>query len=97
MTDRDLAVRVVAEGRDPANTRIDDALTFDPIVLTESDTIEAASRCMREHGVRRLPIVDARGQLAGIVTADDLLVTLGRSLACVGEAIAYPSDAEDSR
>ncbi len=97
LTDRDIAVRVVAEGRDPTTTPIDDVLTFDPLTLRESDTIDAAARCMQEHGVRRLPIVDDDGTVAGIVTADDLLVQLGRQLHAVGEAIAEPSDSGDSR
>jgi CBS domain-containing protein len=97
VTDRDLALRVVAEGRDPESTRIDDVVTFDPVMLRESDTVETASRSMQEHGVRRLPIVDDEGRVTGIVTADDLLVALGRQLACVGEAISEPSDTEDSR
>jgi CBS domain-containing protein len=97
ITDRDVALRVVAEGRDAEATRIDDIVTFDPIVLRASDTVDAASRCMREHGVRRLPIIDEAGHVCGIVTADDLLVALCRQLACMGGAIAEASDSEDSR
>jgi CBS domain-containing protein len=97
LTDRDLAVRVVAEGRDAATTRVDEVLTYDPITLCDTDTLDAATRCMREHGVRRLPIVNAEGVVRGIVTADDLVMQLGRQLSALGEAIAEPSDAEDSR
>jgi CBS domain-containing protein len=97
LTDRDLVMRVLAEGLDPATTRIDDVLTYDPLTLRETDTVDAAARCMQEHGIRRLPIVDETGAVAGIVTADDLLVQLGRQLNAVGEAIAEPADAEDSR
>jgi CBS domain-containing protein len=97
LTDRDLAVRVVAEGRDPSTTRVDDVLTYDPLTLRDSDTVDSAARCMREHGIRRLPIVDAEGAVRGIVTADDLVVQLGRQLAALSDAIAEPSDAADSR
>jgi CBS domain-containing protein len=97
LTDRDLVMRVVAEGLDPATTRIDDVLTYDPMTLRESDTIDAVARCMQKHGIRRLPIVDDAGKVAGIVTADDLLVQLGRQLNAVGEAIAEPADSTDSR
>jgi CBS domain-containing protein len=97
LTDRDLVIRVVAEGLDPATTRIDDVLTYDPVTLRESDTIDAAALCMREHGIRRLPIVDDAGKVAGIVTADDLLVQLGRQLSALGEAIAEPTDSTDSK
>ncbi len=97
VTDRDLALRVVAEGRDPETTRVDEIVTFDPIVLHESDSPEVASRCMCDHGVRRLPLVDDAGRVIGIVIADDLLVSLGLQLARLGEAIAQPSDVDDSR
>jgi CBS domain-containing protein len=97
LTDRDLAMRVVAEARDPSTTRVDEILTYDPLTLRDTDTIEAATRCMREHGIRRLPIVDADGLVRGIVTADDLVVQLGRQLAALGEAIADPADTDDSR
>ncbi len=97
LTDRDLALRIVAEGRNPDATRIDDVLTFDPITLLVSDTVDSAARCMKEHGVRRLPIVDEHGAVVGIVTADDLLMDLARQLGAVGDAIAEPSDAGDSR
>jgi CBS domain-containing protein len=97
VTDRDLALRVVAEGRDPVTTRVDDVVTYDPIVLRETDTLEAASRCMEEHGVRRLPIVDDEGRVTGIITADDLLVAMTRQLGRIGAAIAEASDSEDSR
>ncbi len=61
LTDRDLALRVVAEARDPSVTRVEEILTCDPLTLRDSDTIETAARCMKEHGVRRLPIIDADG------------------------------------
>jgi len=96
-TDRDLALRVVADARSPQATRVEDIMTFDPITLPLSETVDSAVRCMREHGVRRIPIVDDAGAVVGIVTADDLFVDLGRQLAAVGEAIAEPADSEDSR
>jgi CBS domain-containing protein len=97
LTDRDIAIRVVAEGRDPSTTRIDEILTYDPLTLHDTDTIDSAARSMREHGVRRLPIVDVEGVVRGIVTADDLVVQLSRQLAALGDALAEPSDTEDSR
>ena len=52
---------------------------------------------MRDHGVRRLPIVDDAGCVTGIVTADDILAALGAQLAQVSKAIAEPADSDDSR
>src|SRR3989442_15558187 len=58
VTDRDLTVRVVAEGRDPERTLLDDVLTYAPHTLQDSESVDTAARCMRDHGVRRLPIVN---------------------------------------
>jgi CBS domain-containing protein len=97
VTDRDLALRVVAEARDADRTLVDDVLTYAPVTLTDTESVDTATRYMRDHGVRRLPIVDASGAVTGIVTADDLLMRIGRQLSAVGEAIAEASDAGDSR
>jgi CBS domain-containing protein len=97
VTDRDLALRVVPEARDADRTLVDDVLTYAPVTLTDTESVDTATRYMRDHGVRRLPIVDASGAVTGIVTADDLLMRIGRQLSAVGEAIAEASDAGDSR
>jgi len=97
LTDRDLALRVVAEGRDPERTRVSEIVTYDPVVLGDDDQIATAAARIREHGVRRLPIVDAEGRVTGIVTADDLVVLLGRELADLCEGIEESADAGDSR
>jgi CBS domain-containing protein len=97
ITDRDLALRVIAEELDLKSTVVDNVLTYYPFTLRDTDTVEAAIRCMKEHGVRRIPIVTADGSIAGIVTADDLIVVLARQLSAVSDALADPSDAGDSR
>jgi len=96
VTDRDLVVRVLAEGIDPS-APIGDFTTYGPLTVNIHDSLETVSACMRKHGVRRLPIVDDDGTAVGIVTADDLLVLFGRGLADVCEGIDNRSDATDSR
>jgi CBS domain-containing protein len=95
VTDRDLVVRVLAEGGD-ASGPVGDCTTYGPLTVTVHDTFETAAARMRTHGVRRLPIIDDSGRAVGIVTSDDLLVMLGRSLADVCEGIENRSDATDS-
>jgi len=97
VTDRDLVVRVLAQGIDPTSAYIRDFVTYDPVTVSVDETIETAAERMRLHGVRRLPVVDERGDVVGIVTADDLLMLLGSELAGVCEGIANRSDATDSR
>jgi CBS domain-containing protein len=97
LTDRDLALRVVAEERNATTTRVSDVVTYGPFVIKESDEIETAVRAMREHGVRRLPVVDDKGRLIGVVTADDLIMLLGRELAALADGIAENTDTYESR
>jgi CBS domain-containing protein len=96
VTDRDLVVRILAEGREGVAT-IEECITYDPITVRVTDSVETAVALMREHGVRRLPLVDDVGQVVGIVTADDLLVRLGSDLGRLCEAIAQNVDANESR
>jgi CBS domain-containing protein len=97
VTDRDLVIRVLAEGRDAASSRLGDFVTYDPATVSVDDGIETAVDRMRRHGVRRLPIVDQNGDVVGIVTADDLVVLLGNEMAAVSEAIENRADSMDSR
>jgi CBS domain-containing protein len=97
VTDRDLVLRVLAEGRDPTTSTLGEFVTYDPITISESEGIESAVARMRRHGVRRLPIVDENGLVVGIVTADDLFVLLGGELAAVCEGIENRADAVESR
>ena len=71
LTDRDVAVRVVAEGRDPRATRIDDIASHELVALSPEDPIERAVEIMRERAVRRLPVVQD-GKAVGIVSLGDL-------------------------
>lgn len=88
VTDRDLVLRLVRQGRDPAKTPVREVMS-QPLVLghDELDCLEAATR-MREHHLRRLPIVDGAGALVGIVTFDDLVHHVGRESQELSEIIA---------
>ncbi len=71
-TERDILRRVVATGRNPATTPVGDVMTT-PVVTCRPDmTLEAAASLMTGHGVRHLPVEDARG-LRGMVSIRDLL------------------------
>jgi CBS domain-containing protein len=91
VTDRDLALRVLGRGKDPAETLVAEVMTR-PVVTAADwlEPLEAAAK-MRDHGIRRLPIVRSEGQLQGIVTLDDLLYHLGRTGGTLSEALATPS------
>lgn len=74
VTDRDIVISVVAGDPDHINyLLVSDVMSDDLITAREHDSFEAALKKMEEHGVRRLPIVDADGALIGILTLDDIL------------------------
>jgi CBS domain-containing protein len=79
VTDRDLALRAVAVGA-TADTAVAEVMSGDLVVARASEQLDEAFGRMRRSGVRRLPIVDGRGRLVGLVALDDLLVLLAAEL-----------------
>jgi CBS domain-containing protein len=71
VTDRDLAMRVIAEGKDPNSTRVEDVYSGDRVAVAPGRTLEEARQVMEEFKVRRLPVVTNEG-LVGIVSVADL-------------------------
>ncbi len=85
LTDRDLTVRVVAEGLDPDATRAAEVMSKPLLAATPDEPLETLVGRMAAAGVRRLPVV-RDDRLVGIVAVDDLLLWLGRELDDLGEA-----------
>lgn len=71
ITDRDIVVRCIAEGRDPASTRVEELAEGKPFTIGADDSVEEALRTMKEHDVRRLPVIDGH-DLVGIVSQADV-------------------------
>ena len=80
LTDRDVVMEVVAPGIDADSVTVADVMAADPATCTEDDKLFDAIETMRLHGVRRLPVVGVRGELVGLVSADDILSALGTCL-----------------
>jgi len=76
LTDRDIVLAVVAPGLDPASLLAGDVMSDDLLTANESDDVYATIERMRLRGIRRVPVLDANGNLSGIVSADDLLAFL---------------------
>jgi CBS domain-containing protein len=87
LTDRDLAVRVMAEARDPAKVRIEEVMSPHPIFLSQRRSLDDAIATMRDLGVRRLPVVNEHGHLAGLISMDDILARIARQVAQLGDAV----------
>ena len=77
LTDRDVVVRAVADGRDPHLTSAEDAMSSEIVYAYAQDPVSKGARLMRQHQVRRLPIVDQDKNLVGIVALGDLAVDAG--------------------
>ena len=78
LTDRDIVVRVVAEGRDPRTTRVQDVMTNDVVCCSEDDDVKEAARLMKDHQIRRVIVLDQHQRLAGIVSLGDIAVDTQR-------------------
>lgn len=87
ITDRDIVVEVVAADLDPKTVRVDEVMTRHPTLALESDDATWSLKVMRDRGVRRLPVMNDAGELAGIVALDDLLESAATSLVDVVQAI----------
>jgi Predicted signal-transduction protein containing cAMP-binding and CBS domains len=77
ITDRDIVLKVVAEGRDPNTTRVSEIMSKDVFTCRVNDDAHKATHLMEEHQVRRVPIVNENGQLAGIVSQADVATRMG--------------------
>ena len=77
LTDRDITVRAVAAGRDPRMTHVRDIMTPDVVYGFEDQEVEDAARLMEQYQIRRLPVLNRRQQLVGMVALGDLAVHAG--------------------
>jgi len=74
VTDRDLAIRVVADGRDPNACKVSDVMSADVRTCRENDDVDDVMDLMGREQVRRVPIVDDRGALVGVVAQADVVL-----------------------
>jgi CBS domain-containing protein len=72
LTDRDIAIRVVAEGRDPRETKVEEIASQNLVTVDPHQDLDEALRLMAKHQVRRLPVVEEDGKLVGIVAQADV-------------------------
>jgi predicted transcriptional regulator len=81
VTDRDIVIEVVAAGLDAKAIKVGDLLIGPLLAVEEQESCGETVRLMAAKGVRRMPVVDSAGQLAGIITVDDLLPQVATQLA----------------
>jgi len=88
VTDRDITVSVVAEGRDLSTTAVVEIMSPEPAFLRDHSGIMEAIEAMRSSKARRLPVVDEHLHPTGIVSVDDLLLYLAQEIAYLGRAFS---------
>ena len=93
ITDRDITIRVVAEGRDPSTVKVSELAEGKPATIGADDSVEEALATMSKHGVRRLPVIDGQ-RLVGIVSQADVARNLPEDK--VGDLVDAISSAPNS-
>lgn len=73
LTDRDIVIELLAAGIDIDAVAVGDTMSFELLTAREDDELVDTVGRMREHGVRRVPVVDDRGALVGILSVDDII------------------------
>jgi CBS domain-containing protein len=94
ITDRDIVVEVLGKGLDPATTSVGSVIRTPVVVAEEGEDSSQVLERMRAHGVRRIPVVGARGKLVGIVTVDDVLKQLAADATLLTQIVSQEQSHE---
>lgn len=81
VTDRDLALKVVAEGRDPNATSVQEVMSENLVTCKEDDDVDKVLKLMEDHQIRRIPVVDGSDRLLGIIAQADVATRFGSASA----------------
>jgi CBS domain-containing protein len=87
ITDRDIVIELVAKGIAIESVTVGDLMCGELVIAREEDSLYDAIQLMRRKGIRRLPVVDQNGALAGIITADDLIDLVAEQLQGIAKLI----------
>jgi CBS domain-containing protein len=88
LTDRDIAMGVVAADRDPHGMRVGDVMTRDVVKVRDDDSLSDVLAAMRRKAVRRVPVTGPKDVLIGIVALDDVLAVLAQQMEAVAAAVS---------
>ena len=90
ITDRDIVVRCIADGGDPSSVKVSELAEGKPVTIGADDSVQEALHTMRDHGVRRLPVIDGH-DLVGVISQADVARNLPEE--SVGELVEAISSA----
>ena len=93
VTDRDLAIQIVADGRDPKSTKVADVMTSKVFTCLADEDIQKAVAAMAKHQLRRIPVVDKDHKVIGIISQADVATRVNKrkkKLAAMVKKISQP-------
>lgn len=88
LTDRDIALKVTGEQKEPQTTKVVEVMTRDPVRVSMDRDLQHLTSLMHAFHVRRVPVVDGHDTTLGIITLDDLIALLGGEMSEIGKAIS---------
>jgi CBS domain-containing protein len=91
ITDRDITIRAVAAGMNPANTRVAEIMTHQVVYCFDDENVEDAAQLMEQRQLRRLPVLNRDKRLVGIVSLGDLATRTHREK-LAGEVLEFVSE-----
>ncbi len=94
LTDRDIVVEIIAEEVSVEKLLVGDVMSFDPVTVREDMGVSETIKLMRDKGIRRIPVVDAEGAVAGILTVDDVIDLLAEELADLSRLVSREQERE---
>ena len=97
LTDRDIVVEILAKDVDMTSVTVGDVMSLKLVTVSEQTSLLDTLERMRQHGVRRLPVVDSAGVLVGIITLDDLLELLAEQISKVAALMKHEQHKEQTQ
>lgn len=94
ITDRDIVIAVLAREVDTHELRVGDVMTREPLLAEQTQPVESVVCLMREVGVRRVPVIDKDGYLAGVLSIDDVLEVMAEQLVNIADSLRSERRAE---
>lgn len=94
LTDRDIVIKVLAEDLDLNTVTLEDIMSLKLVTVQESDDLMATIKRMRLYGVRRIPVVNSRGGLIGVLAVDDILDVITEQLMDIDQLIENEQNRE---
>jgi CBS domain-containing protein len=95
ITDRDIVTKVLAQGKDPKTTKIEEVMITPVVTISEDKGIFDVTKLMSTHGIRRFPVVDSKGKLVGVIALDDVMVLLGEEMKNIAGALRAELQTEE--